>query len=133
MTVVQSTMFFSQISEYVIFAEAAAGDAPRGPGDSTGMMFVLMACTAVLFYFMLLRPERKRRADMAAMLDKLKKNDRIVTIGGIYGTIVNIAPGGKDVVVKIDESSNTRIRLQRSAISRVVTDETEKSDTSDES
>lgn len=132
MTVVQSTMLFSQISEYVIFAEAAAGDAPRGPGDA-GMMFVLMACTAVLFYFMLLRPERKRRADMAAMLEKLKKNDRIVTIGGIYGTIVNVAAGGKDVVVKIDESSNTRIRLQRSAISRVVTDETEKSDTSDES
>ena len=41
----------------------------------------------VLFYLMLVRPERRKRADLDTMLKNLKKNDRVVTIGGIFGTV----------------------------------------------
>ena len=43
---------------------------------------------AVLFYLLMIRPERRKRAELAEMLQNLKKNDRVVTIGGIYGTVV---------------------------------------------
>lgn len=75
---------------------------------------------AVLFYFLMIRPERRKRADLTAMLQQLKKNDRVVTIGGIYGTIVNAQQDSDEVTIKVDESTNTKLRMQRSAIARVI-------------
>lgn len=54
------------------------------------------------------------------MMSALKKNDRIVTIGGIHGTIVSAPPDSKVVTIRIDESSNARIKLNRTAIAAVV-------------
>ena len=76
----------------------------------------------VMFYFIVARHDRKRRAEMAALLANLKKNDRVLTVGGIIGTVVSTDK--KDyVTLRVDESNNTRITLQRSAITRVVSDE----------
>ena len=58
---------------------------------------------------------------MKNMLGNLQKNDRIVTIGGIYGTVVNIQKDSDSITIKVDESSNAKLRVLRSAISRVVT------------
>ena len=75
----------------------------------------------VLFYFMLIRPERRKRAEMTRMLDNIKKNDRIVTAGGIYGTVVNVQKGSEDITIKVDESNNTKLRVLRSSVSRIIT------------
>lgn len=78
----------------------------------------------VLFYVIFLGPERRRKADEAKLLSSLKKNDRVVTIGGIHATVAS-APADSDIVtLKIDESSNTRIRVNRTAIARIVTEPT---------
>lgn len=71
-----------------------------------------------LFYFMLLRPEKEKRQQMDKMQSDLKKNDRVVTIGGIFGTVVQSNQDAEDVTIRIDESNNTRIRVLRSSISR---------------
>ena len=81
----------------------------------------LMIGILILVYFIMIRPERRKRADMVSMLDNLKKNDRIVTIGGIFGTVVNVQKGVEDVSIRVDD--NTRIKILRSAISRVLTNE----------
>ena len=75
---------------------------------------------AVLFYLLMIRPERRKRAELTAMLQNLKKNDRVVTIGGIYGTVVNAQKDLDEVTIKVDESTNTKLRMQRSAIARVL-------------
>lgn len=75
----------------------------------------------VLFYFMLIRPERRKRAEMKRMLDDIKKNDRIVTAGGIYGMVVNVQKGSEDITIKVDESNNTKLRVLRSSVSRIIT------------
>ena len=75
---------------------------------------------AVLFYFLMIRPERRKRAELTAMLQNLKKNDRVVTIGGIYGTIVNAQQDLDEVTIKVDENTNTKLRMQRAAIARVL-------------
>ena len=83
---------------------------------------VPVAVIGVLFYFMLIRPERRKRSDLNAMVENLKKNDRVVTIGGIYGTVVNAQKGSEDVSIKVDETTNTKLRILRSSVSRVITD-----------
>lgn len=77
----------------------------------------------LLFYFLMIRPEKRKRAQVARMQDELKKNDRIVTIGGIMGVVVNTHKETNEVTIRVDENNNTRIRIIRSAISRVLTDE----------
>ena len=72
--------------------------------------------------FIVLMPERRRKAEEAKMMSAIKKNDRIVTVGGIHGTIVAAPPESSVVTIRIDENSNTRIKINRSAIASVVSD-----------
>ena len=97
-----------------------AADAPQ----SNNFMLFAMLGIGVLFYVMLIRPENQKRKNQSLMQDSLKKNDKIVTVGGIYGTVVNAQQGSDDVTVRIDES--TRIRVQRSCVVRLNDDETSK-------
>ena len=96
----------------------------QGPASILQSPMIPLLLIGMVFYFMLLRPERQRRAKHTVLLSNLKKNDRIVTSGGIFGTIVNVHKGdGEDdsVVIKIDESTGAKIRIQRNSISRVLT------------
>lgn len=74
----------------------------------------------ILFYLMLVRPERKKRAELTDMLAGLKKNDRVITIGGIFGVVVHAPKESEDIMIRIDDNNNTRLRILRSAISRVI-------------
>ncbi|MEX0820170.1 MAG: preprotein translocase subunit YajC [Pirellulaceae bacterium] len=105
----------------LLLAQEQPAASPFGQFSSL-LPFILIA---VLFYFMLIRPERKKRADTVNMLEKMKKNDRVVTIGGIHGVVVNVQKDSEDVTLRIDDSTNTRMRVLRSAISRIITDDDE--------
>jgi preprotein translocase subunit YajC len=114
------------VPSWILFAaeNAPAADESGGMwGLLAGPMFPLIVIF-VLFYFMLIRPERRRRATMNQMLDNLKKNDRVVTAGGIVGTVVNVQKGSEEVTIKVDESTNTKLRVIRSSIARVLGDDT---------
>lgn len=103
-------------------AQAPAQGPPPSIFDSLGMVPILVVITA-LFYFMLIRPQRREQATRQAMLDQLKKNDRVVTTGGLYGVVVNIHQGADEVTLRVDETSNTRLKVTRSSIVRVLGDE----------
>ena len=75
----------------------------------------------LIFYFFIFGSKRKQERQRKQMLNQLKKGDRIQTIGGILGTVIETRDS--DVLVKVDESSNTKIRFSRSAIHRVVEEE----------
>ncbi len=107
----------------LLLAQDAPATSPFGQFGSL-LPFIVIA---VLFYFMLIRPERKKRADTASMLDNMKKNDRVLTIGGIHAVVVNVQKDSEDVTLRIDDSNNTRIRVSRSAISRIITGDGESS------
>ena len=84
-------------------------------GDMMAMInaiwpFILMGG---IFYFMLWRPQKKEQQKLQNMLESLKKGDKIITIGGMYGTITNISE--KKVTVEVAE--NVEINFVRSAIS----------------
>ena len=77
----------------------------------------------VVFYFLIIRPQSRERAKQEDMRSNLKKNDRVITIGGIYGVVVNTQSQSDEVTVRIDDNSNTKIRVMRSAISQILSDD----------
>lgn len=96
-----------------------AGDgAPPGQGPSLWPLLVPFALIFLMYHFMISRPQRKQQAQRDAMLKQLKKNDPVVTIGGIIGTVVNLSEDGSEVTVKVDD--NTRLKFRRDAIREVV-------------
>ena len=99
-----------------LLAQAAGG----GGFDSllSGMAIPLMV-TLLLMYLLLMRPDQKKRKEMEKLLASIKKNDHVVTIGGIFGTVVLANPGSESVVIRVDDSNGTKIKVLRSAISRV--------------
>ena len=80
-------------------------------------MFVLMICI-LIFYVFMMKSKKNQDKTRKSMLEQLKRGDRIQTIGGILGTVIEAKED--EVLVKVDESSNTKIRFARSAIHRVI-------------
>ncbi len=87
---------------------------------------VPMLVLGYLFYLIVMRPESKRKAEHAKLVQELKKHDRVVTIGGIHGTVANAAKDSNEITLLIDENSNTKVRVLRTAVSQVVTGKEEK-------
>ncbi|MDA7949968.1 MAG: preprotein translocase subunit YajC [Pirellulaceae bacterium] len=88
---------------------------------------VLLLGLGLLAYFFLLRPQKGQQKAYQEMLDNLKKNDKIRTVGGIYGTVVSVTPETGDVVIRIDETNNTKIRITRRAVATIVNNEEKES------
>lgn len=81
-------------------------------------MFPIML-TLLLMYFFLMRPEQKKRKEQEKLLAALKPNDHVVTIGGICATVISANPGSAVVTIRVDDKTGTKLRVLRSAISRV--------------
>ena len=96
---------------------------PNSPAGSTGRklfggsyQFIFLALMFVMMYFILFRGPRKKQQQHKQMVQTLSKNDKVRTIGGIIGTIVAVK--GDEIVLKVDESNNTKITVSASAIGR---------------
>lgn len=92
------------------------GGAEAAPaGGSPGMtMFLFFGLTLAVMYFLMIRPQSRKEKELRAMVERLKKNDKVVLQSGIFGVVMNVRP--KDVIVKIDEKQDVRIRVLKSAI-----------------
>ncbi len=96
---------------------------PAGGQGGIWTMLMPIVMIGVLFYVLMVLPEKKKRAEIGRMQGGLKKNDRVVTIGGILGVVVNAPADSEKVTIRVDESNNTRIEVLRSSISRVLSEE----------
>jgi preprotein translocase subunit YajC len=121
------SLFLRFASTAALFAAdvPADGKAGGGGGDPLGIFqpFVIFIPILVLFYFLLIRPQRREQSRRQAMLAAVKKNDRVVTAGGIYGVVTNVHREADEVTVKVDEATNTKLRMTLSSIAHVVGDE----------
>jgi preprotein translocase subunit YajC len=93
--------------------------APGGLGAALGSPLVMMVIVMGIFYVMLILPQQRQRKKMQEMLGALKAGDKVVTNGGIYGTINGL--DGDTVILKI--ADQVKIRIARSAITQVETTE----------
>ena len=88
------------------------------PAASEGLNpLVLMLGVLAIFWFVAIMPERKQRKKKQAMIDALKKNDRVLTTGGMFARVAAI--GEQDITIKFDDGP-TRVRLLRSGIASVI-------------
>ncbi|MBX3420866.1 MAG: preprotein translocase subunit YajC [Pirellulaceae bacterium] len=80
----------------------------------------LVLFSVILFMLLVVRPQRKEMRKMQQLLAGLKKNDRVVTSGGIHGVVVQAASGESTVVIRIDENSGARMTVNRESIAKVL-------------
>jgi len=101
-----------------------AQEVPEGPPVQPAWTFpVLLVVCGLIFYFIVLRPQFQQDKQRRAMLDALKKKDRILTSGGIYGTVADIRDD--EVTVRICENPDVKIRIRRSAVVEIVAEPAE--------
>ena len=104
----------------IIYASAQTGAA----GGSGGMLSLLpFGLIMIILYFLMIRPQSKKQKEKRVMLEALKKGDRIVTIGGVHGTVVGLKNQGKIVVIKVDKTTN--LTVVKSAIAGMAESVTE--------
>ncbi len=95
-----------------------AGPGGRGTGFSDQLVLILIIFA--IFYFIVFRPMRKRQREMEQMLSALKNGDKVVTNGGIYGTVVGVS----DDVVQLRISDHVKIQVAKSAVARLASEPT---------
>ena len=93
------------------FLYAASQPGQGGGGLIAFLPFILIM---VIIYFLMIRPQTKRQKEKETMRDELKKGDKIITMGGIYGTIQGFKEKGRQAIIKID--NNTNITINKTAI-----------------
>lgn len=97
------------------------GFALLGQGGGGGGIWIGLILMLVVFYAIMLSGNRKEKKKRQEMLANVKKSDRVMTIGGIIGSVVSVSD--TEVTLKVDESQNVKITLIRSAIQRVLQDD----------
>ena len=107
---------------------AETGSGGGGPFGDLTFFWIMMAVMMLMFLFVMPRQQQKEKAKQTDLLDNLKKNDEIVTAGGIRGKVVNIRDGGEFITIRIDENTNTKMQILKRSVTTVLTGEEKKSD-----
>jgi len=103
----------------LLFAMAPQGG--EGGGGSLISTLIMFGAIFLIFYFMIIRPQQKRAKEKEKMLSNLEKGDKVVTNGGIHGVIAGLEE--KTALLMVSE--NTKIKVERSAITTVLAKKTE--------
>lgn len=116
------------VCQFLIFAQGqpAAPADPNAPLRWMGTLAVIM----VLFYFMLIRPQKRKEQELRQMVQNVKENDRVVTVGGIHGVVTNVQRDAERATIRVDETTGTKLRVNMSAIARVLTGDEQESSAS---
>ena len=111
------------VMQSVAWAQGLTGG---GPNSTSGTLLSLIpfALIFVIFFFLVIRPQQKRAKQQKALLEALKKGDKVITASGIWGTVTNL--GKETVTLQIADS--TKIRMQRDQIARLRSSEDEDKD-----
>ncbi len=105
------------------FLAYAMGGGGGGASETGGFQVLLLPMALIaIFYFILIRPQQKKAKEHRALLSALKKGDRVVSAGGLYGVITGLT----DDVVTIEIAPKVRVKISRASISGVIGKSTEK-------
>jgi preprotein translocase subunit YajC len=108
-----------------LFAQAvedgkkAVEDAKKDEGPGALVNFMPIILIVIVFYFLIFLPGRKEKQQRQSMISALKKNDKVITSGGVIGVVVNLKEGTEEVTIR---SEDTRLLILRSSIARIITE-----------
>lgn len=116
----------SWLARHILAAPPPQGGAPQGgaPHSAFPLPFLGLMIAMIVFMIVMQRSSRKNEAKRRKeLLDSLSKNDRVLTHGGIIGTIVNVKEN--EIVLKVDESTNTKMTFIKDAVRQIIKDPSE--------
>lgn len=99
--------------DFLFLLQAAGEGAPAGQGGGGGyQMIIFILLIIVVFYFFMIRPQQKKQKQMQNFRDSLKKGDKVVTIGGIHGKIVN----SDETTFTIEVEDGVKLKIDKAAV-----------------
>jgi preprotein translocase subunit YajC len=113
------------IHQLLLFAQAQPPQA-QDP-NAIWRLMAPMVIIMFLFYFMLIRPQKRKEQELREMVRNVKENDRVVTIGGIYGVVTNVQRDAERITIRVDETTGAKLKINMSAVARVLTAEEQES------
>lgn len=107
----------------IAYAMGPTPEGGAGQGGAAGLVTSLIPLILifVIFYFLLIRPQQKRAKEHKTMIENLKKGDKIITSGGIYGVIESV--GTNTITIKVAENTKVKIGKAYVAVLRAASDE----------
>src|SRR4051794_26583615 len=104
----------------LLFAENAPAANPNGGSSGPLSLLPLLLAAGIWGYFLLIRPQQQQDKKRREMMGALKKNDRVMTTGGLYGTVVSVDVEQDRVVLRVDDDRGVKLTFSKSAIGRVM-------------
>ncbi|MCP5003666.1 MAG: preprotein translocase subunit YajC [Planctomycetes bacterium] len=89
----------------------------KAPGGNFMTLLVPFALMFAIMYFLILRPQKRKEKDRLNMIENVRKNDRIITSGGVHGVVVSVKE--KVVVVRVDDAKDVKLKIDKSAVTSV--------------
>lgn len=121
----QGCLLAFQVTTQPGTAPAATGGAdPNATGGLSSMLIFMPLMVLMMLVFMSLtsKPQQKEQQRVKQLLENLKKNDKVVTAGGIVGSVVNVNSDAEYVTLRIDETNNTKMQVLKQSIVRILKD-----------
>jgi preprotein translocase subunit YajC len=87
---------------------------------------ILITGCVIITYLLMIRPNRQQEQKRRSMLEALKKNDKVVTTGGIYGTVTSVDAATDRVVLRVDDEKGVKVSFTKSSVARVLESGAEK-------
>ena len=105
--------------ESIAYAMGAPGGAAgqQGGGGFSGLFMMLIIFG--IFYFILIRPQQKKMKEHKKMVEQLKKGDKVIISGGVYGTVVGVGTE----TLKVEIADGVKVKIARSSVGTVLTEE----------
>jgi preprotein translocase subunit YajC len=101
---------------------------PGGHGPPALMQFAPLAIIFAVFYFLLIRPQQQKAKEQRLMIENLKRNDEVITTGGLYGKIVQLS----EKVLTLEIAPNVRVRVERAQVAALASSAAAKSGAPDD-
>jgi preprotein translocase subunit YajC len=112
---------------FTIFAQAAPAAAGKPEAVSPLMQYLPLLPIPFVFYFLMIRPQQQQEKKRRDMINQLKKNDKVVTAAGMYGTVISVDEEGDKVQLRLDDDGKVKITFTKASIVRVLNDSPAKS------
>jgi preprotein translocase subunit YajC len=110
-----------------LFADLPLVFAQEGPNGSFWQLIVPFLPIIPLFYFLFIMPQQQQEKKRRAMIDSLKKNDKVLTTGGIYGTVMSVDAKADKVVLRVDDERGVKLAITKASVGRVIESSSDKS------
>lgn len=111
---------------FTLLAQAAPAAAGKAAEPSPYLQVAPFLAVPFIFYFLMIRPQQQQEKKRRELIDKLKKNDKVLTASGMYGTVVSVDEKGDRVQLRLDDDGKVKISFTKASIVRVINESTEK-------